>query len=103
MKVTNGTSFEVIAFGWHKLKGRRKDVRVSPGITAEVNGPYIFETSDLKHQVLLSGEITCHEAPDNEFGFHLVQVKELSVGGFYRGVTVCHLLDGDNMLLIEFQ
>lgn len=93
MKVINKASFEAIAFGWHKLKGRGEDVRISPGATGEVNGPRVVEMDDRIHEVLLTGEITCHEAPDNEHGFHLVQGKELSVGGMVRGVTVRHHLD----------
>lgn len=93
MKVTNKASFEVIAFGWHKLKGRGEDVRISPGATGEVNGPHIFEMDDRKHEVALTGEITIHEPPDDGQGFQLVQGETLSVGGMVRGVTIRHHLD----------
>jgi hypothetical protein len=88
MKVTNKASFEVIAFGWHKLKGRGTDVHIRPGETAEVNGPLIHEMGDRIHEVPLTGRITCHEAPDDEQGFQLVQGETLSVGGMVRGVTI---------------
>jgi hypothetical protein len=93
MKVTNKASFEVIAFGWHKLKGRGVDVRISPGETAEVNGPRIVETGDRIHEVSLTGSIICHAEPDDERGFELLPGKILSVGGMVRGVTIRHHLD----------
>lgn len=93
MKVTNKTSFEVIAFGWHKLKGRGTDVHIRPGATAEVNGPDVVEMDDRRHEVSLTGRITCHEEPDDDCGFELLPGKTVSVGGMVRGVTVRHHLD----------
>lgn len=88
MQIRNETDADIIAFGWHKLKGRGEDVRISPGETGEVNGPHIFEVDDRRHEVSLTGRITCHSGPDDEHGFQLLPGKILSVGGMVRGVTV---------------
>lgn len=96
MFVKNRSSFEVIAFGWYKAMGPRSygaDVRILPGETAEIHGPDFIDMKDAKCHVELTGIITCHEAPDDEHGFRVAQGKVLTVGGFYRGVTIRHNLD----------
>lgn len=93
MEVINKTDADIIAFGWHKLKGRGAEVRIHPGETGEVNGPRLVEMGDRVHEVSLTGRITCHKEPDDEYGFQLVRGQILSVGGMVRGVTIRHHLD----------
>lgn len=92
MKVTNNAPYAIIAFGWHRTRGRGDDILIPPGSSAEVNGPFIG-TDDGNPFVELSGTINCHEAPDDEHGFCVKQGKILTAGGFVRGVTIRHPLD----------
>lgn len=87
MKVVNDTSFELRAFWWDIPRGYGDDVCILPGETVEVVGP------DKRLQTELAGRVICHEAPDDEHGFHLSPRNPLFVGSAYRGVVVRHYLD----------
>ena len=93
MKVTNNTSFTLIAFGWFQSKGYGDDVSISPGQTADVNGPYLGEMGGGHCHIALPGGITCHEGPDSEDRFHVSQGEPLNLADGDRGVTVRHQAD----------
>lgn len=94
MKVHNRCSYPLIAFGWHATKGYALDVTIPIGATADVNGPYLGEMGGGSCYVALLGEITCHDDPDNEKGFHVGLGEPLSLDeGGDRGVTVRHHTD----------
>ena len=88
MKVTNNASYALIAFGFHVLRGYGEDVKISPGQTADVNGPYVGEMGGGSCHVALVGEIVCHEAPDNAEGFQVAPGNPLSLADGDRGITV---------------
>lgn len=93
MKVTNNTSFAVIAFGYHTRRGYGDDVTIQPGEFADVSGPYVDEMDGGSCYIHLSGEITCHEGLDDDNGFQVIQGAPLCLSAEDRGVTVRHYLD----------
>ncbi|EKE10934.1 MAG: hypothetical protein ACD_15C00175G0004 [uncultured bacterium] len=94
MKIINNCSFAVIAFGWHLEYGYGEDVRIEPGQSAEIAGPYVGELGKGSCFIALSGEdVVCQEAPDDENGFHVSMGNQLSLGSGStgsRGMTVRH-------------
>jgi hypothetical protein len=94
MKVTNNCSFAVIAFGWHVAYGYGGDVRIEPGRSAEISGPYVGELDGGScHIALLGEDVVCQEAPDEENGFHVSMGNQLSLGSGKtgsRGITIRH-------------
>ena len=90
MDITNSTSFEVIAFGWHTDRGYGDDVSIQPGETKEVNGPFIGEMGGGDCHILIEGEINCHEGPDDENGFQVLEGAQLSLAAGDKGITVRH-------------
>lgn len=95
MKVTNNTSYPVIAFGSETMTGLGygDDVTIQPGDTVEVSGPYIGEMDGGDCYIHLAGEITCHEGPDDDNGYQVIQGNPLCLSASRRGVTVRHHLD----------
>ena len=69
MKVTNNTSFTLIAFGWFQSKGYGDDVSISPGQTADVNGPYLGEMGSGHCYIALPGELPVTKAPTAKTDF----------------------------------
>lgn len=93
MKVTNKTSYPVIAFGTETKLGYGEDVTIPPSESADVSGPYVGEMGGGDCYIHLAGEITCHDGPDDDNGFQVVQGTPLCLLADGRGVTVRHHLD----------
>lgn len=93
MKVTNNTSFALIAFGWLQPKGYGDDVEIPPGETAEVNGPYLGEMGGGSCHVALAGEVVCKETPDDANGLQVAKGNPIHLGGGNRGITIRHHVD----------
>jgi len=90
MQITNNTSFKIVAFGWHEQYGAGDKVEIEPGENSEVNGPYIGEMGGGRCHLALEGEISVHEEPDNDNGFHVSKGNHLNLGAGEKGVTVFH-------------
>lgn len=90
MKVTNKATFDVLAFGWHNARGPGDDVRIPAGTSAEVNGPYLGEMGGGSCTLLLAGEVTCQETPDDDNGVQVLPGKPLFLGADDRGITIRH-------------
>lgn len=89
MQVTNKTSYPLVAFGWHLQRGYGEDVTINPGETKEVLGPYLGEMDGPCH-VLVPGEISCQEGPDDGNGFQVTLGSQLNLKSDSVGVTVRH-------------
>ncbi|MDP2655219.1 MAG: hypothetical protein Q8P17_01525 [bacterium] len=103
MKVINSTSFALIAFGWYQPKGYGDDVSISPGQSAEVNGPYIGDMGDGHCYVALAGEVTCHESADDEHAFHVGKSEPLSLADGDKGFTIRHYTDQPEPFVAEWR
>lgn len=90
MDITNKTSFPVIAFGWHIERGYGNDVTIEPGETKLVSGPYVGDMEDEPCFIHIAGEITCHEDPDNDSGFHVSADNQLNLSADKTGFCVRH-------------
>ena len=93
MKVTNHATYAIIAFGLHTQRGYGEDVRIEPGETKDVSGPYLGEMGGGKCYVQLDGDIVCHSGPDNDAGFQVIKGKPLCLQSGDLGVTVRHYED----------
>lgn len=103
MKVTNNTSYPVIAFGTETRLGYGEDVTVQPGESADVSGPYVGEMGGGDCYIHLAGEITCHEGPDDDSGFQVIRGTPLCLSAGGRGVTVRHHLDEPEQYVVEWR
>lgn len=90
MKVTNNTSYALVAFGWHLQKGYGEDVTIKAGETKEVSGPYLGEMGELSCYVLVPGEISCQETPDDDTGYQVSVGNQLNLKRGNVGITVRH-------------
>ena len=93
MKVTNNTSYPVIAFGTETRLGYGEDVIIQPGECADVSGPYVGEMGGGDCYIHLAGEIICHEGCDDGSDFQVIKGTPLCLLAGGRGVTVRHHLD----------
>ena len=93
MRVHNKTNETLIAFGWDQVHGHGGDVKIAPGGSVNVNGPFNGEMGGYC-DISLSGEITCHSSPDNGTEFQVTKgfPVNLSQGG-ENGVSVRHCED----------
>lgn len=103
MKVINSTSYPVIAFGMETSRGYSEDITIQPGESADVSGPYVGEMGGGDCYIHLAGEITCHEGPDDDSGFQVVQGTPLFLLAGGRGVTVRHHLDELEQHVVEWR
>lgn len=90
MKVSNTASYPLIAFGWHVQRGYGNDVTINPGETKEVLGPYLGEMDGGSCHVLVPGEISCQEDPDDDRGFQVGLGNQLNLKSDNVGITVRH-------------
>jgi len=93
MKVINKTSFPIIAFCWCKKIGCGEEVIIESGESKYVFGPSIGSVDKGDCFIVVPGKITCHEDPDNEFGYHVSKGKKLILANDDMGVTIQHYLD----------
>ena len=93
MRVTNSTSFKIIAFCFDSGIGYGEDVTIKPGESAEVQGPYLGKMGGGGCHVIVEGSIICHEEPDDENSFQLLFGQPLHLAIGKKGVTVRHYLD----------
>jgi len=96
MKITNKTSFPLTAVGWHIFtENRGKAISIPSGKTGDVSGPLLGKMGGGICSIVIWGEITCHEEPDNEVGFQVIEETPLTLGGdgHDRGVIVMHRND----------
>lgn len=90
MKVTNRTAHAIIAFGLHIQRGYGKDVRIEPGETKDVSGPYLGVMDGGECHIHLEGDIVCHSGPDDDTCFQVLKGKPLCLQSEDLGVTVRH-------------
>ncbi len=93
MKVTNKASFPIRAFGFHIERGYGTDTHIQPGESADIIGPYLGEMGGGSCRVVIPGEITCHESPDDNDKFGIARGKPVHLQMDAVGVTVRHYLD----------
>lgn len=90
MKVTNGTSFKVIAYGFD-LNGYGRDIIIYPGESLDVYGPYRGTTAEGKSFFLaIPGEIFCHEDPNGNPEFFIAPGKPVRWKTGEVGVVIRH-------------
>lgn len=90
MKVSNNTSYDLIAFGWHITHGCGDDVKIEPGQFADILGPYVGEMDDGSCYIIIEGEIACQETPDDNNGFQVIVGSQLNLQKNNKGITVRH-------------
>ena len=100
MKVTNRCSFEVAAVVKHAQLGQGEIVKIKPGESGEVYGPRVhtFPDDDQRSKqpgvgcILLEGEVTVHEGPDDDANWQLAQGEPLNLGeeGAFLKLIVSH-------------
>lgn len=91
MKVINKASFPVIAFGWDTRIDYGDDVRIEPGHSAEVLGPYLGEMGGGDcHIALLGSDIICHDGPDEGDSFHISEGNQINLQEGTHGITIRH-------------
>ncbi len=90
MKVSNNTSQRLIAFGWNTKLGYSEDVKIEPGQSVDVIGPRIGNMGGGGCRIVIEGEISCQENPDDDNGFQVVKGKQLNYRIGDNGVTVRH-------------
>jgi len=70
---------------------------IAPGKSAEVNGPYLCDMDGGACHIHIGGEITCHEAPDDDKGFLVSKGNQLTLkedgATPAKGITVRHHSD----------
>jgi len=93
MKVTNRAQYPLIAFGVDTRRGYGRDVTILPDETREVSGPYLGEMDGDSCHIHIPGNIACHEAPDDENAFQVLEGMPLCLRADHLGVTVRHHLD----------
>jgi hypothetical protein len=106
MKIFNNTSFDVIAFVWHKYLGQGKEVTIKSGESDDVHGLSLKAEGESRGgcHLALSGDIICHEEEDNLEGcaFQVLQGHQLDIDAkvvkgcaevISVGVTIRHHLD----------
>jgi len=98
MQIVNNTSFKLVAFAWHEQYGSGDKVEIEHGKSSEVLGPYLGEMGGGSCHIALEGEITCHEGPDDDNGFHVSKGNHLNLGNENEGVTVFHYLENYNFV-----
>lgn len=103
MKVTNNTSFVVIAFGWREPTGYADDVSIAPGATEDVNGPYVGEMNGHPCFVALEGELTCQETPDDDNGIQILPGMHIYLGAGDRGITIRHHSDSPEEYVLRWR
>lgn len=103
MLVTNNTSFPIIAFGLDTKVGYGEYTEIPPNESKEVRGPYLGAMGGGSCHAHIEGDISCHEKPDDENGFQVVQDKPLSLQSGTRGITVRHHLDAPEPHVLEWR
>ena len=103
MKVTNHAACPTIAFGIVAKVGYGEDVTIQPGESADVSGPYLGEMGGGDCYIHLEGTITCHEGPDDDHGFQVIQGTPLCLGNGGRDVTVRHHLDEPEPCVVQWR
>ena len=94
MKINNECSFPVIAFGWHRIHGYGQAEIVEKGIYKEITGPFIGVMGGGRCNLALPGEITCHEGPDDDFRFQVLDGRQLNLSiDETTGITIRHYLN----------
>ncbi len=96
MRITNNTSFKVIAYIFHYNYGKGALVEIFPQQTAEVEGPLIGRLNDGDCYVYLPGKVTCHEGGDTANNhLHLSRGNSITTEneGSGQGVRIRHYLD----------
>lgn len=93
MKVYNSCTFPIKAFGFHVECGYGVDVLISARESLDVSGPYLGEMGGGDCYVVITGEITCHESPDDDNGFQVLRGHPLSLQSGDVGITVRHYED----------
>lgn len=90
MKIFNKTSQDLIAFGWHTEHGYGNDVKIVPGQSADISGPYLGGMGGGSCYITIEGEIACQEEPDDDNGFQVIAGGQLNLQAGNKGVTVRH-------------
>lgn len=103
MKITNDTSYPIIAFGSVRRYGYGEDVSIQPGESANVSGPYVGEMGDGDCHLHVAGEIICHEGSDDGNCFQVIQGAPTNIDADGRGVTVRHHLDAPEQRVTEWR
>jgi hypothetical protein len=93
MKVTNNTSFPVIAFGYEIERGYGEDVMIPAGETKEVSGPYIGDMGGGRCYVAIPDELVCQEEPDNDVGLQIGKGVPIYLLDGNLGITIRHKED----------
>jgi hypothetical protein len=88
MKVTNRTSFTVRAFAYSKKYGNGGDVNIAPGETKVLDGPRIGEMGGGACRLVVPGDVTCQELPDDDNGFQLLPNEPLVLEIDGKGVNI---------------
>lgn len=93
MKITNRTSFVVIAFGWRKgvpwSKAFSEDVLISPGAVGEVNPPP--NSQGEQEEDCVRAEVVCQESPNDHVGWEIADGKPIFASRGHYGVTIRHV------------
>ena len=92
MQVINNSSYQLIAFGWHKSVGYGEEVVIDPGASVDVKIPSIKFIGEMNGEESLQG-ISCQETRDDTNGFHVSRGKKLVLALGEQGVTIRHHLD----------
>jgi len=105
MKVTNNTSFVVIAFGYRAPQGYAEDVEIPPGETKDVNGPYLGEMDGEACHVAILGEVICQEEPDDDDGngYQISLGNPIYLFDDDRGITIRHHEDPAEPEVLEWR
>ena len=93
MKVTNNTSFTVLAFGWRRgvewSKGFSAKILILPGEVGEVNPPP--DGQGAQEEDCVKAEVVCHESPDEHVGWEIALGKPIFADRGHYGVTIYHV------------
>ena len=93
MKVTNDTSFTIIAFCWDAKVGYGDDTPITRGKSVNVMGPYLGNMGDGSCYVIIEGTIICQESKDDNNGFHVSIGNQLNLQKGAKGITIRHYLE----------
>jgi len=77
LKVNNECLFPVIALCVHKDHGFEQQEVIDINESKEVVGPLIGEMGGKRCKLTATGEITCHEKPDDDSGFQVLDGQPL--------------------------
>lgn len=91
MLVTNNTSFQVIALGFDARIGYGNDLVINPGMTVDVQGPYVGEMGCGICYIRIDGKVALCEIIDGKNDLKIGKGIPVSIEIRYgRGVIVRH-------------